>query len=77
MFDRAAIMDADLRRHRAGFDVELFEQVAKGDAGRGPVHDQPHRAVVGMGAQKHHRAVETRVAHARHGDQQRACERSI
>ena len=65
--------DALLRRH----DVELLEQLREADIRRALIDDDAHGAVGGVGAHIDHGAGKTRVAHARHGDEQAPVEIAV
>ena len=68
-FDRPAEMHLDRVLTRTGLDIELVQQVREGNAVDQLVHHQPHRAVLGMGAEIDYRALESRIEHLRHGDE--------
>jgi hypothetical protein len=55
-------------------DAQLREQVGEAKLGHGLVDDEAHRALVAVRAQIDDRALEARVAHGGHGDQQLAGE---
>ena len=58
-------------------DVELHQQAREIDAAGRMIDDDAHGAFGGMRAHIDHRALETRIAHHRHGDQQLAVEIAI
>jgi len=70
-------MHPDLPRAAARLNVQGLQQVGEVDVIDQAIDDQPHGAVVGMGTQVDDGAVEARVAHARHGDQQLSLERAF
>ena len=55
-------------------DLELFEQFAEFDVAQRLVDDHAHGVLVVMFDEQDHRALETRIAHVWHGDQQLARE---
>src|SRR5262249_53551352 len=55
-------------------DVELYQELGKIDAARRAIDHDAHGAVGGMRAHIDHRALEARIAHHGHGDQQLAIE---
>ena len=69
--DRPAVVDRAIGR-LARVDVELLEQAAEADAGALVADADADRAILVVNAQGDHRALEPRVGHARHRQQQLA-----
>ncbi len=68
-FHRAAEMHTDVPPPGRDGDLQMLQEAAETQLFQRFVHDQAHGAIVGMGADQHHAAVEARVGHAGHGDQ--------
>ena len=73
---RAAEMHPPRAQIDARLDLQLRQEVGEAELGRGLVHDQAHRPLRRVGAEEDHRALEAQVAHAGHGDEQLAVQKS-
>ena len=69
--DRAAVMNAAIGR-LAGFDLELPQQAAEADPGALVADADADRAILVVDAHRDHRALEARIGHSRHRQQQLA-----
>jgi hypothetical protein len=68
--DRAAQQNAFCPPRFGTWDGELIEDLSEGQDLQGMVQDQTHGVVGVMGEDQGHRALETRVADRRQGDQE-------
>src|SRR6056297_4060120 len=71
---RAAKMHVDACQIRGVLDRQLVDQRLKTHIGRGFVHNEPHRSILGMGADIDQAMLEPRVGHPGHRDQQATCQ---